>query len=466
VIFNTLQFIVFFIVVTLLFFEIKNQKGRIALLLVASCYFYMAFIPVYLLILGATIVVDYFAGIQIQNSSDKFRKTWLVVSLIANIGVLAVFKYYNFFLTNIETLFSIWHFNINIPALAMALPIGLSFHTFQAMSYTIEVYRKKQPVETNFLIYAVYVMFYPQLVAGPIERPQNILHQLHEFRPYNASNVKEGLSRMMWGFFKKCVIADRLAMVSDYTHAHIDTTSSLTLCIGAVFYSFQIYCDFSGYSDIAIGAAKVMNINLMENFRQPYLAGNPAEFWSRWHISLSTWFRDYVYIPLGGNRKGNLRRRINVGIVFLLSGLWHGANWTFVVWGCLHGLWVMLQPDTAQGSGTLSTKNVVMQTLRMLINFCLVTVLWLFFRAENIGQAIAYCTKMFSFRAGTNYSGIHKTELCCSVFLIALLLWREYRFPTHLIKKNSLFYLYFGVMAVVCYYLGVYAENQFIYFQF
>jgi alginate O-acetyltransferase complex protein AlgI len=461
--FNSLQFLVFFMVVTLWFFQLKNQKGRILLLLVASCYFYMSFIPEYILILGGTIVIDYFAGLQIERSEARARKFWLVCSIIANVGVLAVFKYYNFFIDNIHTGFLFFGKPLSLPLLQMALPIGLSFHTFQAMSYTIEVYRKKQPAERNFIIYALYVMFYPQLVAGPIERPQNVLPQLKEYRPYNWENVKEGLARMLWGFFKKVVIADRLALIVDRTFGHMHETSSLALFTGAVFYSFQIYCDFSGYSDIALGAAKVMNIRLMENFNQPYLSHNISNFWSRWHISLSSWFRDYVYIPLGGNRKGSMRRKLNIFIVFLLSGLWHGANWTFIVWGTLHGLLVIFLPGHRPGQ---RPRSKMINTLWILVNFVVVTFLWIFFRSVTVAAAWEYIKKILSFAGGTNYLGVNRVELLFSVGAICAMLLREYYLPRHTIINNKRFYSYTIFMVITCYYFGVFAENQFIYFQF
>jgi alginate O-acetyltransferase complex protein AlgI len=458
--FNSLQFLVFFMVVTLWFFRLKNQKGRVWLLLIASCYFYMSFIPEYILILGGTIVVDYIAGPLIEKSSGGTRRFWLITSLIANIGSLAVFKYYNFFIDNIHTGFLFFGKPLSLPLLKMALPIGLSFHTFQAMSYTIEVYRGRQAAERNFIVYALYVMFYPQLVAGPIERPQNVLPQLKEFRPYNWDNVKEGLARMLWGFFKKAVIADRLAVVADRTFSHTGESSSRALFIGAVFYSFQIYCDFSGYSDIALGAAKVMNIRLMENFKQPYLSGSISEFWTRWHISLSSWFRDYLYIPMGGNRKGELRRKFNIFIVFLLSGLWHGANWTFIVWGLLHGLLVILL--TRKTGKEFPKFNV----FKAIVTFMLVTFLWIFFRAENITAAWTYIRSIFSFRSASNYIGISHSEFLFSLLVICIMLVREKLLPAHFISNNKRFYGYTIMMILICYFFGVFAENQFIYFQF
>lgn len=422
----------------------------------------MSFVPKYILILGATIVIDYYAGILIARTKGQQRKLWLIVSLIANIGILAFFKYANFILDNIAALVHIQFPDYNIPYLDIILPIGLSFHTFQAMSYTIEVYRGNQKPETNFVTYALYVMFYPQLVAGPIERPQNILYQFHEKKEYDWNNIKEGLIRIMWGLFKKVVVADRLAVIVDYTFDHTQSVSWVALALGAIAYSFQIYCDFSGYSDIGIGAAKVMGIKLMENFDRPYLSSNMATFWSRWHISLSSWFRDYLYIPLGGNRCGAVRKRLNVFIVFLLSGLWHGANWTFVAWGALHGLFVTLSP----AKKNQKSSNLVFRVSMILLTFVFSTVLWIFFRAPNIHHALEYISAMFTMQSGILKYGLNFNELLFSVLVVAIMLFKEQIFRKHQIRSNTLFALYFIIMTLVCYFAGVFNENQFIYFQF
>lgn len=456
-IFNSLQFLIFFMVVSILYYQIKNQQGRIWLLLISSCYFYMSFVPAYLLILGGTIVIDYFAGILIHRSEGSARKAWLTLSIIANVGILVFYKYTNFLLDNISALFPHSH----LPYLDIILPIGLSFHTFQAMSYTIEVYRGHQPPERNFVVYALYVMFYPQLVAGPIERPQNMIHQFHEYKEYKWDNVKEGLSRMLWGFFKKCVIADRISMAVDYAFDNHTTLSGGSLLFAAALYSFQIYCDFSGYSDIALGSAKLMGIQLMENFREPYIARSITDFWSRWHVSLSSWFRDYVYIPLGGNRLGETRRRINAFIVFLLSGLWHGANWTFVVWGTLHGSLVTLFPGRKSRS-----KSSFATLLFIILNFFLVTCFWVFFRASNVKIAFRYLANIFTLQQGPSKLGLNSVELLFSVALIAIMMLREHKWRSHFIKSDLAFSAYLALMVVVCYFFGVFGENQFIYFQF
>lgn len=324
--FNSLEFALFFPIVTILFFMLPH-KFRWLLLLLASCFFYMFFKPIYILILILTIVIDYYAGLWIAKTEDKRkRKRLLLLSIIANVGVLVVFKYYNFLVDNINVVMNTLHTTGKIPMLNIILPIGLSFHTFQAMSYTIEVYKGNQKAEKHFGIYALYVMFYPQLVAGPIERPQNVLHQFHEVKKFNYENFRSGLILMAWGFFKKCVIADRLSMFVSEVYGNVNEHHGIPVMIATAFFALQIFCDFSGYSDIAIGSARCMGYDLMTNFDRPYLSTSISEFWRRWHISLSTWFRDYVYIPLGGNRVSKTRWYLNLVIVFTVSGIWHGAN--------------------------------------------------------------------------------------------------------------------------------------------
>ncbi|MGE4569241.1 MAG: MBOAT family protein, partial [Bacteroidales bacterium] len=341
--FNSLHFLVYFILVLSLYYALPHSK-RWILLLGASCYFYMAFVPVYILILGFTIVVDYIAGIYIEKAEGNRRKLFLIISLIANIGVLGFFKYYNFLNRSLSSFLQLgFDMATPLPYLSILLPIGLSFHTFQAMSYTIEVYRGAHKAERHFGIYALYVMFFPQLVAGPIERPQNLLPQFRTSKFFQAEGFRQGLAQVAMGFFKKVVIADRLAMAVDHAYATSPEQSGLSMAIAAFFYSFQIYCDFSGYSDIAIGSARMMGFKLMTNFNAPYLAKSLTEFWKRWHISLSTWFKDYLYISLGGNRVSAAKVYRNLFIVFLISGLWHGANWTFVIWGALHGVIIVAE---------------------------------------------------------------------------------------------------------------------------
>jgi alginate O-acetyltransferase complex protein AlgI len=468
--FISLQFIVFFVLVTLLFFRLKNQKGRIALLLIGSCYFYMSFIPEYILILGGVIVIDYLSGLQIEKSEGSRRKLWLMLSVVANVGVLCVFKYYNFFIDNIQSSFLMFGTAVSLPLLKIALPLGLSFHTFQALSYTIEVYRKNQHAEKQFTVYALYVMFYPQLVAGPIERPQNILPQLREYRSYNWDNVKEGLTRMLWGFFKKAVIADRLAMIVDRTFAHTHDSSSLALFTGLLFYYFQIYCDFSGYSDIALGAAKVMNIKLMENFNQPFFSKNVSDFWRRWNISLYSWFFDYVFNPLVITIR-NLRKKgiaIALMVTFLLTGLWHGAAWKFIIYGLLNGAALTFEYFTHKQRGRLfkTFPAQFSSALSISITFLFIVFSRVFFRAETLRASWNYLKGIFRFKGGSNYIGVNRFELLFSIGLIILMLVREKYLPHYQVKSNVAFYSLFALMVAVCYFFGVFSENQFIYFQF
>lgn len=391
-VFNSFPFLVFFLVVTTLFFALPH-RARWFLLLAASCAFYMWFIPSYILILGFTIIVDYFAGLWIARSEGSRRKFALTLSLIANIGVLGFFKYFNFISDNLAGLAAFMGWNYPMQHLAIVLPIGLSFHTFQAMSYTIEVYRGNQQPERHFGIYALYVMFYPQLVAGPIERPQNLLHQFHERQHFDYARVASGLRLMAWGLFKKAVIADRTALLVNPVYASPGDYTGPALSLATVFFAFQIFCDFSGYSDIAIGAARVMGFKLMRNFDRPYHALTISEFWRRWHISLSTWFKDYLYIPLGGSRVNGARWGLNIMVVFLVSGLWHGANWTYVVWGGLHGVFLCVGGLTVQARSRvvaaigLDRVPAVHRLLRNLSVFALVSVTWIFFRASGFHEA-------------------------------------------------------------------------------
>ena len=391
--FNSFTFLIFFPVVVTIYFVIPH-RFRWAWLLLASCYFYMAFIPVYILILFFTIIIDYAAGIWIENAEGRRRKVYLAASIAANVGVLAIFKYFNFLSANANAIAEVFHWPYEFPILGIILPIGLSFHTFQAMSYTIEVYRGRHPAERNFGIYALYVMFFPQLVAGPIERPQNLLHQFYEKHYFEYERVTNGLRKMAIGLFMKVVIADRLARYVNIVYNNPTDFQGLSHVVATFFFAFQIYCDFAGYSLVAIGSAEVMGFRLMKNFDRPYLSKSISEFWSRWHISLSSWFRDYVYIPLGGNRVARSRWYYNLFITFLLSGLWHGANWTFVIWGAMNGFYLIVSLVTRdarerfnQATGLASHRRLH-ATVSILVTFSLTCVAWIFFRAATLDDAL------------------------------------------------------------------------------
>jgi alginate O-acetyltransferase complex protein AlgI len=450
--FNSISFIIFFIIVTTTYFLLPH-KYRWSFLLIASCYFYMSLIPIYILILFLTITVDYYAAIKIEQG--KHKKFWLVGSLISTILILFVFKYYNFFGTNFNYIASVIGWNYSINFLKIVLPIGLSFHTFQSMSYVIEVYYGRFKAEKHYGIYALYVMFYPQLVAGPIERPQNLLHQFYDKHYYDYKRITDGLKLMLWGFFKKIVIADRLALYVNLVYNNVYNYSGFSLIFATIFFAFQIYYDFSGYSDIAIGSAKIMGFDLMTNFNRPYKANTIQEFWKRWHISLSTWFRDYVYIPLGGNRVSKYRWYFNIFIVFMISGLWHGANWTFVIWGTIHGLAMVI-------TTIYPIRNRIISYITTMF---IVFMAWIFFRANTLQDAIYVITNMIPINF--KWNGITLLLLIYGFMLIIF-----FETIMEYIKRNNFFNnnifrttIYISVIIILLLF-GVFGNNNFIYFQF
>ena len=404
--FNSLPFYIFFPLVTLGYFLLPH-RFRWMWLLAASAYFYMAFIPVYILILGATILVDYVAGLAIEKAEGQRRRAYLTLSIVANLGMLAVFKYFNFFNANAAAIAHWLDWNYPIPFLNLALPIGLSFHTFQSMAYTIEVHRGNQKAERHLGILALYVLFYPQLVAGPIERPAHMLPQFHEEHKFDYNNFADGLRLMAWGFFKKLVIADRLALLVNSVYTNPGNYDGPLLFLTALAFAYQIYCDFSGYSDIAIGAARVMGFRLMTNFDRPYAARSISEFWQRWHISLSSWFRDYIFFPM---RRSLLRSKFRLPnwvnqmlptmVTMLLSGLWHGANWTFVIWGGLHGLFLTIElwssslRDRIARTLRLDSVPRLRSALQTTSVFVLVSFALIFFRAMSLSAALDFIQRI------------------------------------------------------------------------
>ncbi|MDD5673963.1 MAG: MBOAT family protein [Chitinivibrionales bacterium] len=422
------------------------------------------------------IIVDYFAGIYIEKSIGKKRKFFLVLSLIANIGILAFFKYFNFFNDVFLGLFQYTESKGPLPYLNILLPLGLSFHTFQAMSYTIEVYRNRQKAEKHFGIYALYVMFFPQLVAGPIERPQNLLHQFKEKHDFDYTRVTDGLKLIVWGLFKKVVIADRLALFVDRVYSFPQYFSNFHLVLATLFFSFQIFCDFSGYSDIAIGTARILGFKLMINFNAPYHSKSISEFWKRWHISLSSWFRDYLYIPLGGNRVPVSRWYLNIMLVFLISGLWHGADRMFIYWGAIHGFYMIFGAVTKDFRDKLRFKAGLdkIPLLQTLTTFLLVTFAWIFFRAKDLDSAIYIITHLNFL---SSEGPLHSPFLSASDFIISVLLivfmelvhtlrdkfsLSDYFRAKPLIIRWAIYYsAIFGII-----FLGVVKSRPFIYFQF
>ena len=480
--FNSPAFAIFFPVVTVGYFLLPH-RWRWLWLLGASCYFYMAFVPAYILILFFTIAVDYVAGILIEQTQDaRRRRLLLACSLVANVGVLAIFKYFGFLDTNLAALAHWLGWNYPLHTLSLILPIGLSFHTFQAMSYVIEVYRGHQPAERHLGIYALYVMFYPQLVAGPIERPQNLLPQFHQPQVFDEARVVAGLQLMTWGLFKKVVVADRLAVLVDAVYQDPTQHRGIPLIAATYAFAYQIYCDFSGYSDIAIGSAQVMGISLMTNFRQPYQARSIAEFWQRWHISLSTWFRDYVYIPLGGNRAGHWRWSANVLIVFLVSGLWHGANWTFVLWGAIHGVyllagrwWQALAARLRTVWRGLPSRLPATGALQMLLTFHLVLVAWVFFRANTVADALhvlRYALVDIQWRGGYGIGGGGAYELAIAAGAILAMEWIQFRQRRGSVRAQlgawpvwARWTAYYALILSILIF-GKFQTRDFVYFQF
>lgn len=472
--FNSLQFAPFFPVVTLVYF-FSPKRLRWPVLLVASCIFYMALIPKYILILFFLILIDYLAGILIERNKGSLKRAILILSLTANLGLLFFFKYFNFFDSNLAAIAKLIHWNYSLSTLAIVLPVGLSFHTFQSMSYTIEVYRGNFRAERHLGIYALYVLFYPQLVAGPIERPQHLLPQLHATHSFDWQRLKSGLGLMFVGFLKKMVIADQLAVMVNLVYNDPRVYTGTPLILATYCFAFQIYCDFSGYTDIARGAARVMGYDLVINFNKPYFAENIGDFWRRWHISLSTWFRDYLYIPLGGDRVGLARQSLNLMIVFCLSGLWHGASWNFVIWGAMHGvfviLWKLLRADTGRSS--------VIKVVSILLTFHLVTFAWIFFRAKTLGDALYIVTHLFTGISVRNaydwVPGYQPSEVVLSVILVVCLIVAQLldmrrplldRISNQPVLMRAGVY---GFLLLVWWFFvitGDVASQQFIYFQF
>jgi D-alanyl-lipoteichoic acid acyltransferase DltB (MBOAT superfamily) len=478
VLFNSSAFAVFFPAVTAVYFA-TPYRLRWASLLIASCVFYMAFIPAYILVLFGLILVDYVAGLLIEPSEGRRRRAILVVSLASNVGILAAFKYYNFAVRTLEPIVGIFQGAWSPPLLAWAMPIGLSFHTFQSMAYTIEVYRRRCRAERHLGVYALYVMFYPQLVAGPIERSTHLLPQFRERHLFVPERVVSGLKLMAWGLFKKVVIADRLAATVNTVYASPEAMHAPAVILATVFFAFQIYCDFSGYSDIAIGAAEVMGFRLTTNFRRPYLACSIREFWSRWHLSLSTWFRDYVYIPLGGNRPSRSRWYGNLLITFLISGLWHGANWTFVVWGALHGSYLVIGLATAslrertRRAVGLRPESPLVVTLQTATTFALVCLAWVFFRASSVPDALIVLSRLGDWSTMSLLeTGLSPRELFLTLMLVLGLYATERLQPTDDIRDSLAvapswvrWPAYYGLVTTILV-IGVFSHSPFIYFQF
>ena len=403
--FNSWQFAVFLPIVFFAYYGLKH-KYRWILLLIASYYFYMSWNPRLIVLIGGTTLISYICAMKVEDSQEKSRKkAWMMAALISCLGVLFFFKYFNFFSESVTALLRMLSLPVQDVTLQLILPVGISFYTFQTLSYVIDVYRGDLKAERHLGYYALYVSCFPQLVAGPIERPGNLIPQLKRETEFNYENVTRGLKIMAWGFYKKLVIATTMSVYVDMVYNDPQNHVGFAMVVATVMFAFQVYCDFSGYSDIAIGSAKMFGQDLMINFKSPYFSKSMKEFWSRWHISLSTWFRDYLYIPLGGNRVSRFRHELNLFITFVVSGLWHGANWTFVAWGGVHGGLQVLENEWKRWKKKHFTesgqedkkgwKGILLGAVQTVFTFAAVCFAWIFFRANSIGDALFIIRNMF-----------------------------------------------------------------------
>lgn len=474
--FNSFGFALFIPLVFLLYWYVLNKqlKWQNLLLFVASYFFYACWDWRFMFLLLFSTLLDYFTGLKMeQNPARKNRWFWL--SILINLGFLGVFKYYNFFVGSFVDLFSSFGMKINTTTLDIILPVGISFYTFHGLSYIIDIRNEKIKAEKNFVDYAVFVSFFPLLVAGPIERATHLLPQIKKERTFDYAHAVSGMRLILWGFFKKIVIADRLAVFVDGVYADIPGAEGYPIVLGTVFFAFQLYFDFSGYSDIAIGLGRIFGIDLLVNFRRPYLSTSFKDFWKRWHISLSSWFQDYVYIPLGGNKKGYAKTVRNVLIVFALSGLWHGASWNFVIWGLLNAFFmILLDPLLTK---LPSNKFILRVILSLFVTFCW-TVSLIFFRSQTFTDAWNIFTHLdFSHGENALNFGLNTLELKLTYWLLAFMivadifLEKRQEIIRVFMSKTPLFFRWMFYLAVVMFILfyGHYGngnEQSFIYFQF
>ncbi|MBU0677835.1 MAG: MBOAT family protein [Verrucomicrobia bacterium] len=476
--FNSLDFLIFFTLVVVVYFAMPH-RFRWLFLLAASYYFYMCWKVEYIVLILIATTIDYIAG-HFVGPGKPFRKLILAVSLGTNLGILFCFKYLNFVSGELRALFDQFNVFAGFPVYHLILPVGISFYTFQSMSYTIDVFRGQKEPEKHFGIYAVYVAFFPQLVAGPIERSTSLMPQFRIPKQFDYDRFCSGLQLMLWGFFKKLVIADRLAMYVDTVYSNPGAFKSAPLILATYFFAFQIFCDFSAYSDIAIGAARILGFDLMKNFNQPYFARSIREFWQRWHISLTTWFRDYLYIPLGGNRVVKWRWQTNIMIVFVLSGIWHGANWTFLIWGVLHGgyllvsLWTRGLRDRVVHVTRLDRVPYLHKMLQRVFIFHIVLIAWVFFRARNLFEAIVVFKGMVSGVPSIFHINVALGKYELLIAFIALACLEFVHFLQHRYGVSNVLNRMPVALRWGCYYatilailmFGQFNLTEFIYFQF
>ena len=481
--FNSLDFAVFLPIVFLLYWFVfkDNLKQQNLLILVSSYIFYGWWDWRFLSLILFSTLVDYLVGLRLGKEGSTFKRKFLLwISILINLGFLGFFKYYDFFLENFISAFSFMGVEISASSLNIILPVGISFYTFQTLSYTIDVYRRKLQPCNDFIAFGSFVSFFPQLVAGPIERATDLLPQFFRSRKFTYSKGVDGLRQILWGFFKKIVIADNCAEFSNLIFNNSDNYNGSTLILGALFFTFQIYCDFSGYSDIAIGTSKMFGFELKKNFAFPYFSRDIAEFWRRWHISLSKWFRDYLYIPLGGSKGGKLFQLRNTFIIFLVSGFWHGANWTFLAWGALNAIYfvpLLLLGKNREHMGHVAEKGHFpgfREAMGIFITFGLTVFAWIFFRADNMGHAIGYLSEIFSKStfALPDFRGRRMALITLSLILGFVSVEWLGRKREHVLQilegvnSASLRYvIYLGIVLLIMF-MGDFRENEFIYFQF
>ncbi|MEN9304692.1 MAG: hypothetical protein RL264_3121 [Bacteroidota bacterium] len=480
--FNSIDFAIFLPIVFILYWFATNKNLKLQnLLIVAASYlFYGWWDWRFLSLILFSSLVDYFIGIGLLKQENLTKRKILIwTSILVNLGFLGFFKYYNFFLENFISAFSFFGTEIKANSLNIILPVGISFYTFQTLSYSIDVYKRKLEPTKDFIDFSAFVSFFPQLVAGPIERATHLLPQFYKKRTFDYSKAVDGMRQILWGLFKKIVIADNCAEYANLIFNNSVDYSGSTLVLGALFFTFQIYGDFSGYSDIAIGTSRLFGFDLMRNFNFPYFSRDIAEFWRRWHISLSTWFRDYLYIPLGGSRGGTWMKVRNTFIIFIVSGFWHGANWTFIVWGALNAIYFLPLLLTNNNRNNLETvaQGKLLPSLKevsfMLLTFGLTVFAWIFFRAENIGHAVQYISDIFKNPGSFLVLGIYwkyKTIIILiSIFVLMEWFGREGQYAISQIgikwKRPIRYALYYCIVFLIMYF-GNFNENQFIYFQF
>lgn len=492
--FNSFSFLIFFPIVVLLYF-IVPKKVRYIWLLIASYYFYMSWNPKYIVLILISTIITWVSGLLLEKFESVTCRKWVVATSFAtNLGILFFFKYFDFAINNVNKVLGRVGVELIENPFDILLPVGISFYTFQALSYTVDVYRGQVKAQKNPLRYALFVSFFPQLVAGPIERSKNLLTQIEDIdtkSKWDFDRAVSGLIMMCWGLFQKMVIADRLKLFADRVFANIHAFGTIELILAAVAFALQIYCDFSGYSTIALGAAKVMGFDLMENFKVPYFATGIQDFWRRWHISLSAWFKDYVYIPLGGNRRGKWRKYLNLMITFLVSGLWHGAAWTFVIWGALHGIYQVLEDltvplrDKIKDALHVNREAFSYRLGQMAVTFALTTFAWIFFRAGSISEAFYYIERLFTkwnpwvlFDQSLYQLGLDVTEMNLAVIAVVILLLvdllkycKNMNLSEFLVKQNLWFrwavVLFLIISILVFGKYGVdFDSTQFIYFDF